>query len=728
MSLEPFARPKAAISSFQILANYAETKPYLDQVRAAADAHRNSLGFLAASVYTEFARNSCLYVLVDKSNSETTYSGHLLFTQRYPIARVVQMFTSSQYRRNGLAARILNHFKEELTIAGFTSIYASVAEDLVEANIFWEKQGFYIQTVKDGGKTRKRKIICRCHELQTPQLIPSSGISTHNPLGLKSPSTAIDSLFLLDLNVLFDLTGPRRERHKDAVSLFQAERLNICKLAVSNEIREELHRTAAPGKLDPMEGFIDILPSFPLKKFDGRDPRLLKLASIVFPEKNELSANDKSDLCHIATAAQHGLSGLITNDSTVLEAGPKIKVEFGIEILSPTAFLLTSLTSSETSFEGNGHPQLTLSEIEDPQFSEVHAFLNKLGISPSAIATKWLPTGANSRVSPGFAVWMGEGLIGYITWSVNAIESIIRARAAVDTSNPAANDAARILLTYLVEQIPQQGPQRIDLDFPSFQPIIREFAISLGFRGELNEGGLYKIVLGGVVTEASWSHYQAQLLTNSGIKLPDHMPKYQHAEQQIPVATPDGNRRYITLTELETLLSPALFCLPGRPAVITPIQRSYAEPLLGHSTQGSLLPSPRVSLFQDRHYISASKTLHHFQRGTLILFYESSKGHGRCAIVAIARVHQAYLRQCEELNSDDLEHSVLPTTTHVAAIGKNKTRTITVFDNIFILPRPVSLTLLRHLDCGSTTQLISTNPISDTQLKEILHEAFCHDR
>jgi GNAT superfamily N-acetyltransferase/predicted nucleic acid-binding protein len=707
---------------YQILTTPQETLPYVDIVRAAADAHKTPLGFFPASVYTEFARNGCLYVLIDKENEKPKYCGHLIFSQQYPIARVVQMFTDSQYRRKGLASKLLNHFKNELTASGFSSIHAGVAEDLIEANKFWEREGFYIQRVKDGGKVRKRKILCRCHELETPQLIPKSGISTHNPLGLKSSSTIIDAFFLLDLNVLFDLTGPRRTRHADAISLFQAERLEICKLAISNEIREELHRSATPGKLDPMEGFIDILPAFPLRKFDEKDPLFQKLASIVFPDKETLTANDKSDLVHIATAAQYGLTGLITNDGTVLEAAPKINLEFGIQILSPSAFVLDQ-TNKETSFEGK-NTELTFCEFEEAHLLEAHQLLKKVGINPSVIATKWIPTGSSSRISPRFAVWANKNLIGFITWSFNSMESMTRAYAAIDSSHPAANDAAKILLTHLTEQSPKQGAQRIELNYPTSQSILREFAITLGFRGEPNEGGLFKIIFGRVITKEFWSEHQLKLLEKTGIKLPNQLPKYEHAEQQIQITTPDGNRVYIKLTELETLLSPALFCLPGRPAVIAPIQRVYAEPLLGHSPQTSLLPSQRITLFQDRHYISAPKTLPYFQRGTLVLFYESSKGKGRCAIVAIARVHQAYLRQCEDLNSDDLERSVLPTAAHIASVGRSETRTVTVFDNIFVLPRPVGLVTLKRIGCGSPNQLISTHPISDTQLSAILHEAF----
>lgn len=714
-----------AASSFEILSRFEHTRPLLASVRSAADAHRDAFGFLAASVYEEFARNGCLYVLVEHTPEGQQYAGHLLFTQRYPSARIVQMFTDPRYRRQRLATRLIDYFRNELTGAGFTSIYASVAEDLKEANAFWERKQFHIQAIKKGGETRKRRILRRCHELDSPQLIPPSGLNKHNPLGLPTLSTASDSLFLLDLNVLFDLTGPRRIRHDAAVSLFQAERMNLCKLAISNEIRKELHRSATPGKLDPMEGFIDILPSVPLKIFDLNEVLFKDLTLTVFPHRTELTKNDKSDLCHIVTAIQYGLAGLITNDGTVLEAGPAIRAKHGIEILSPAAFTLDSFVYQNGAFEGRDNTELTLRMVDDEQAVKIHAFLSKRGISTSGIASEWLPTGANSLVASRFGVWAEDVLVGYVTWSAEAKTATIIARLAVDDGSTVSADAVRIMLTFLLEQLPQQGPRRINLEMPLFQPVAREVAIKLGFRGAPDQTGLYKIVLGAVLTNQSWVTFQEQLQQNNQIKLPDSIPDFQHPDQQIPIIGPDGNRRYVALDELESLLAPALLCLPGRPAVITPIQRSYAEPLLGHSMQGSLLPSTKVSIFKDRHYISAPRTLPHFKRGTLVLFYESARGHGRCAIVAMARVRQAYLKQCDELSSEDLEQSVF-TTANVKSVGASKMKTVTVFDNIFVLPQPVSLTKLRNMGCGSETQLISTNPISASQLQGILQEAFSH--
>ncbi|KWE58162.1 hypothetical protein WL76_10795 [Burkholderia ubonensis] len=177
------------------------------------------------------------------------------------------------------------------------------------------------------------------------------------------------------------------------------------------------------------------------------------------------------------------------------------------------------------------------------------------------------------------------------------------------------------------------------------------------------------------------------------------------------------------MTSLETLLAPALFCLSMRPAVITPVRRDFAEHLLAHLPQRSLLPHARAALYREKHYLSDKRTLKHFQRGSLVLFYESTKNHGLGAIVAIARVQHAYLKSQEAMARADLDPSVLDDAA-LEAIGRSKVKTVTVFDNLIQLPHPVPLETLRLLGCGDATKLMTTHPINDSQLQEIVARGF----
>ena len=130
------------------------------------------------------------------------------------------------------------------------------------ANEVWQAMGFRLQRIELGGLTTRRTIVVRVRELEGPQLFPTQKVDQADPLGLsRSLSTEIP-LFLLDLNVLFDLS-PQRARHEDALTLFQAERADYCKLAISDEIFAELARTGPAGRPDPMMNLARTFAGFP---------------------------------------------------------------------------------------------------------------------------------------------------------------------------------------------------------------------------------------------------------------------------------------------------------------------------------------------------------------------------------------------------------------------------------------------------------------------------------
>jgi GNAT superfamily N-acetyltransferase len=711
------------LDRFSVLKSYLQVAPFVEQVVIAADQNKNALGFFAASVFQEFARSEQLYVVTETNREKTTYAGHLMFKCSRSKASVLQMFVDPSCRRYGVAKMLLDGLKSHLTEHGFISISARVAEDLTEANAFWGKQDFYVQRVVLGGTARKRTILVRCHELASPQLFVSSGLSSTNPLGLDVTINPDLPLFLVDLNVLFDL-GPRRLRNDDAIDLFRAERMGLCRLAISTELSAELQRTATPGRTDPMQAYARIFPAFSLMTTDEGKDLLVHLASLVFPSKEvgQLSENDKSDLCHLATAIQHRLAGFITNDAAILEAATKIKEQFDIQVVSPTTF---TQSNSETTF-GDAYDTLSsqtleLMPITDADGPAVQALLKRFNLSGSAIASNWAAVDSGGRVFARYGVWSGDRLLGYLTWPCWTPGDIAIAHIAIDESAAHSLDATRILLTNFLEQMTVAGTVQARIEFPPHQVHVREVASGLGFGGTSNQSSLSKIILGRIVTRGNWDQCKKTLISASRLKLPDVPPVFRHINQQVQILTPDGNRVHVSLDYLETLLAPALFCLPGRQAVITPVRRDFSEHLLKHLPQKSLLPQSKVALYQEKHYLSGSRTLKRFKPGALILFYESLRHRGLGAVIAIARVKQAYAKSQEALKTSDLDPSVLDAKS-LEKIGRSNMRTVTVFDNVICLPHPVPLTTLERIGCGRATDLITTHAITDDQLQVILLE------
>src|SRR5580698_9766161 len=191
-----------------------DVAPFVQAASDASDANRDLLGFLPKGLFDEFARRNDLFVIVVPDGGSSKYAGHLLFERRFPKAKVLQIFIAVDCRGRKFARRLSDHLVSLLTREGFTSIYARVGEDMSEANECWGSLGFRVQRTEPGGITTGRTIVVRVRELDSPQLFPTRSIDQADPLGLSQTPTTEVPIFLIDLNVLFDLS-PQRKRHDD---------------------------------------------------------------------------------------------------------------------------------------------------------------------------------------------------------------------------------------------------------------------------------------------------------------------------------------------------------------------------------------------------------------------------------------------------------------------------------------------------------------------------------
>lgn len=707
----------------RILTEPNSVSVFLSDVVKAADSDRDALGFFSRSVYADFCRKGQLYVALASDSAGEFYAGHLLFDLRFPKAHVRQIYVSKMYRGRNIGQSLLGALKSMLTGGQFISIHARVAEDLKEANMFWEAQGFYAQRVAVGGASRNRMIVVRAHELDTPQLFASSGINAVDPLGLDVLEGATKPLYLLDLNVLFDL-GPRRPRHELAMSVFRAERLQACALAISSEIGKELSRTSHDGKTDPMLSFAASLATFSLPPSEEWERLFPMLAMLVFPERyssDSLSDNDRSDLMHLATAIHHGLSGLITSDGRILNRAPELRQRFGVDALSPELFQVErDHTSAPVVHESHSADIIEVQEASGSDTVAIRGLLTALDIDAATQVNEWAATDNGSSACMRHVARVNGVVAGYLVLPANIQGLEIRAYAAVAENQNDTHEIAQSLLRHVLTIVKPGEVGRVRLSCPPRQASLREVAATFGYvasSSKLND--LQKIIAKDRFTERNWTTGRDSLEAVGKVSLPNTPPAFRHVDQQIPVIRPDGQRVLVPLFKLESLLAPMLLCLPGREGVMAPIRKQFEEHLLADSPQNTFLPRGKAQLAPLRHYLSDKKTLKNFTRGDLMFFYEPLRDKGAGAVIAVGRVLRAYLRDESGMQIGDLAPSVLDSS-QLSSIGVSKTKTITVFDNVQRLPRPVPLHELKGIGCGEAHQLITSQRLSSEQVQAIL--------
>jgi hypothetical protein len=193
------------------------------------------------------------------------------------------------------------------------------------------------------------------------------------------------------------------------------------------------------------------------------------------------------------------------------------------------------------------------------------------------------------------------------------------------------------------------------------------------------------------------------------------------------IRSPSGEMVDVPLKELETLMSPSLFCLPGRTGAIVPIRRLYAADLIGGQKQLSLLASPEAVLLRERVYFSHPRTAKVFKDGLPILFYESSRKGGSASVTATARVVRTELVSKDGANQELLRRGVLDKK-GLKRICLADTAVATTIDNIMAFQNPVSLKRLRQLGAIDEANLVTARSVQSELLTEIIEEGMVECR
>lgn|GEM_PF-305208 len=716
----------------KLISGRAQVEPYLDQVRAAADAARDAFGFLPYSAYDDFAALGRMIIAIDGSNGAML--GYVLYGGAMPQGKIFQTWTAPLARGEGIGRQLISEVVRRLEDVHYLSIRADVAQDLSRANQFYSALGFETIMTR-AARTPGRQINVRVRELATPSLIelaadradPQICLPVSVPTGDRRP------LFVIDLNVLFDVAHARTQALYCG-KVFGAGFENDIRLAVTSELVLELERNTDPSAPDPILRFATSLPRLPAPPRSRRDTLIGELAPFIFPERakeRRLKVQDKSDLTHLATAIHECATGFITSEKALLRRAEGLRERYGLEVVSPEAFGMTlgpeeaAVGAVDVEARGSGVRAHALQEID---YEDAESFLcSRLSASESRAA---LASGTGSSPRRRHVVRVDDKVAAVAAWDAPRSASGARALVVyVDESSPAASLASDYLIRRAISDVGPASPAIFELVSKPGHPTVRQAALANGFfkiRGNrARSQTLQKVAMARAVLPEGWSDLRDSILARAGMRLPIELPSFGGNSPSIEVTNDRGECVTLTLIELERLLSPLLMVFPERPAVIFPITERYAEELFSGSAQRPLLSGREASLRSVRGYIGGRGTYNAISEGGLALFYESGRGGGRKAVTAIARVARKYLMAKESVGRLLSEKAVLEAET-VQTLGRGAQVVVTEFEDLMLLGSPVRLAELRRVGCVGGANFVTATPVSPEQAIAIVRAGEPH--
>ena len=698
--------------------------PSLSTICALVDGEKEALGFLPPTAYKEAIEKRRLVGMLAVCEDKVDLVGFVLFSGVYPNARIQQVVVAKSHRRAGIASALVNEVVSQLEARSYLTLTAAVASNLPAAQAFYEHNGFVAKRSYQGGQARNRRIILRARDLQTESLF--SSIEPLSPalqcavdLGLRHRSASQAPLYVIDLNVLFDVTkATERPRMPLAERLIASALAHQVRLAIAPEFIVELKRKARDQAIDPILRLALQLPRLPTLDSSEIERLASHVHAVVFEEPNSASAGTPqalSDARHLAEAALARASAYVTSDGTMLAARENILHDVGIDVTNLDEFV--ALLPPDSRSPDTLYLKDTDISLKTASIDAIREYLLSNGV-PQTLRSEFAPTAGGLGNWYGRAIFEGSEVVAVGVYIAPvSIDGPARILAYVRPDHVAADTFADHLLDAVCREAVSGGPVTIELPNIPGQTTVRQLATLRGFLPVRSADTLIKAALGRPVTARSWGIMARHLRRKTALHLPEKPPNAAAAQHGLAIESPDGRGFIVRLEMLEEALGPTLIVWPGRNGVIVPIARVYADDLLGTGKQMPLFGRPEAALLARRIYLNTPRSAALMRPGRPVVFYESKRSGGRGAVIAVARMVDSTVHVKEQVPTDLDRRAVVD---DVALLSASPEVLATTFDNLLLLPKPVPLKKLRELGSVDPTNLQTATALPSAQLSEIL--------
>ncbi len=689
----------------EILKTHNRVLPYIDSVAQEADKNNINFGFLPKCVYIQLSMKDCLWVLVDDTKQ---YIGHILFSHAISKSKITveQTYILPEYRKKGYAKQLI----EELKLYGeeqqVTELIAKVADDLREANRFYNSVGFEAIMQKDGGQTTKRKINVRIAYLNTPTLF-SLKRHNKNDFSYEQPINAHHK-YVLDINILLDLIE-KRENHKEVAEIITCSLNGDFKLAITPEAKQEIDRnTKTPDPLAELIKNIPMLPSYgEIEKTKEYNELKQKIFGTI-DHSSKSSTHKISDLKHLSYCLLNKCSGFVTRDAALLKKSQEIFNLYGVEIISPKEFIINEDCNIGINAVINyDNSKYAFNNISDDSVA-LNNFLQHFSMSREDIP---LPTfngilvEGENNFYPVCAVWSkpiknNKNMIVYIfadtSCNEELLDHIIEVVFRVAKSNKAQSIA--IMTQGVIGHIDEVLRIR-------------------GFSQKIEQNNQIKyshLMVENIITFDNWKNFCKTVKDKMSVHLPEKLSEYSKLLNTGILL--EDTSEYYNFFDFETKFSPSIILPKGRNIHIIPIRPAYAKELVGDNFDSQksldLMYKKPALLKTEKAYFRKPKD-NKIKKGDLLMFYASETIKG---IIGIGRVTYSDIIEISEAKSILRTQGVLDDK-KLEELSKDGVINVITFDNFQQFKQNVPIEFLRTLDIGKNNFITSFSVSSEKFLR-----------
>ncbi|MGJ8529381.1 MAG: hypothetical protein ACSHWX_12680 [Maritalea sp.] len=519
-------------------------------------------------------------------------------------------------------------------------------------------------------------------------------------------------LWILDINVLMEISKARRTKHALASKIFSAALSGRIRMAVTSEFLRELGRFSTEKEIDPILELAKQLPTINLPDGETTSQLSEEIHNEIFRKhKPSQAGSDQalSDSIHLAECIMGNAFAFITSDGVLLNNRPLIREKWGLEVAAldelNDALSEMPLDMGSTSTVGKDF------RISNETWERAQQFFKAMNIQHDyADESHHVPL---AHINPYLLKVSGENdeTIGVMkVRRPQALGDAHQMILAVDHRHPLAEMAAEVLMNQTIDHFAQSGPNLLSIAAAQGQIVAYKCAQRFGFVVSEHDT-LKKLTLGTPLFSANHEKISSAVRLLTG----------QNGILEIPGSFEELNimfdQRPDEFEELEKTMSPALILAKNRPTIIQPIKRSFADELLGTSNQQNMLEQFGGAYLAKKTYVCSGRSKNSFRANQIVFFYESGRNNGRQAIVAIARVDDVLHSKKDEVGAAEMRHTVVESVDQFAA-GSDVT--LFSFSSLLRFPRPVLYSELKKIQATGNSNLQSATVVTPKNTQKIL--------